>query len=440
MNIISWRLLSSDNYWRERSLIQNLTTAPHRSLTSLFFLKFCIVYSCTTFNKWPLGGSTRSWEGFLLFQHTLHTQHHNKQRPTRASLENQRRTTGELRNSKRSLADGTRSRRWRTWVLSTREELVEAEMFSLKWAQVMKIIQTEAPTNAMNQQRRCASSTTPTPTRTGRVWNVWKVDWVVSFAVLSALICPIQLCFRFERFKFELLHLIHYFISLITVYQWSLDVCWLLQSSIGRCQNAGWDSYLSQLQDRDQQDTVFSQSGCRKGCFRITGPMPTLWKWIFQEYSGKAWEGDMWRTVIQFIISWWYWAFISTLNSRTTMCKFNRIGCQWRGPFHEVQVHESTCIHPHRSGGELMDYLFTIDGTYQDEKKLYATLFDLLSFEKIAFNGTARLICELLMIALFVEPSTIFLVSANRWLSEEEYWEIRCYSPCRLAPLTRRRR
>lgn len=21
------------------------------------------------------------------------------------------------------------------------------------------------------------------------------------------------------------------------------------------------------------------------------------------------------------------------------MCKFNRIGCQWRGPFHEVQVH-----------------------------------------------------------------------------------------------------
>ena len=212
MNIISWRLLSTDNYWRERSLIQNLTTAPHRSITSLFLKKFCIVYSCTTFNKWPLGGSMRSWEGFLLFQHTLHTQHHNKQRPTRASLENQRRTTGELRNSKRSLADGTRSRRWRTWVLSTREELVEAEMFSLKWAQVMKIIQTEAPTNAMYQQRRCASSTTPTPTRTGRVWNVWKVDWVVSFAVLSALICPIQLCFRFERFKFESLHLIHYFI------------------------------------------------------------------------------------------------------------------------------------------------------------------------------------------------------------------------------------
>ena len=30
----------------------------------------------------------------------------------------------------------------------------------------------------------------------------------------------------------------------------------------------------------------------------------------------------------------------SLYHYRTTMCKFNRIGCQWRGPFHEVQVHE----------------------------------------------------------------------------------------------------
>lgn len=73
-------------------------------------------------------------------------------------------------------------------------------------------------------------------------------------------------------------------------------------------------------------------------------------------------------------------------EERTTMCKFNRIGCQWRGPFHEAVVHESTCVHPHRSGGDLMDYLFTVDEEHNNEKKLYATLFDLLSFEKIAFN------------------------------------------------------
>jgi len=33
-----------------------------------------------------------------------------------------------------------------------------------------------------------------------------------------------------------------------------------------------------------------------------------------------------------------------------------------------------------------MDYLFTVDEEHNNEKKLYATLFDLLSFEKIAFN------------------------------------------------------
>ncbi|EFX90213.1 hypothetical protein DAPPUDRAFT_190307 [Daphnia pulex] len=73
-------------------------------------------------------------------------------------------------------------------------------------------------------------------------------------------------------------------------------------------------------------------------------------------------------------------------EERTTMCKFSRIGCQWRGPFHEVVVHESVCVHPHRSGGELMEYLLNMDGNHQEEKKLYGTLFDLLSFEKIAFS------------------------------------------------------
>lgn len=34
-----------------------------------------------------------------------------------------------------------------------------------------------------------------------------------------------------------------------------------------------------------------------------------------------------------------------------------------------------------------MEYLLNMDGNHQEEKKLYATLFDLLSFEKIAFSG-----------------------------------------------------
>lgn len=73
-------------------------------------------------------------------------------------------------------------------------------------------------------------------------------------------------------------------------------------------------------------------------------------------------------------------------EERTTLCKFNRIGCQWSGPFHEILVHESVCVHPHRTGGELMDHLLATDGNHHEEKKLYSTMFDLLSFEKIAFN------------------------------------------------------
>lgn len=34
-----------------------------------------------------------------------------------------------------------------------------------------------------------------------------------------------------------------------------------------------------------------------------------------------------------------------------------------------------------------MEFLLNMDASHQEEKKLYATLFDLLSFEKIAFSG-----------------------------------------------------
>lgn len=34
-----------------------------------------------------------------------------------------------------------------------------------------------------------------------------------------------------------------------------------------------------------------------------------------------------------------------------------------------------------------MEYLSSVDGNLLEEKKLYSTLFDVLSFEKIAFSG-----------------------------------------------------
>lgn len=69
------------------------------------------------------------------------------------------------------------------------------------------------------------------------------------------------------------------------------------------------------------------------------------------------------------------------------MCKYNRIGCPWRGPVHERQEHESQCAHPNRSGLEVMEALKLIDEQMIEERKLYDSIFDLLSFEKIIFNG-----------------------------------------------------
>nr|CAD7204952.1 unnamed protein product [Timema douglasi] len=73
-------------------------------------------------------------------------------------------------------------------------------------------------------------------------------------------------------------------------------------------------------------------------------------------------------------------------EERITNCKFSRIGCPWRGPFHEETEHEAACVHPNRSGAEVMDALQEIDLKCEEEKRLYDCVFDLLSYEKITFN------------------------------------------------------
>lgn len=73
-------------------------------------------------------------------------------------------------------------------------------------------------------------------------------------------------------------------------------------------------------------------------------------------------------------------------EERPTDCKFARIGCQWRGPIHEVPTHEANCAHPKKSGAEVMVALQAHDEQAAEEKKLFLTLIDLLSYEKIIFN------------------------------------------------------
>ncbi|ERL92723.1 cysteine and histidine-rich protein 1 homolog isoform X1 [Dendroctonus ponderosae] len=73
-------------------------------------------------------------------------------------------------------------------------------------------------------------------------------------------------------------------------------------------------------------------------------------------------------------------------EERISWCKYNRIGCPWRGPEHERQEHENQCAHPHRSGAEVMESLLAMDQALVEEKKLYENIFDLLGYEKITFN------------------------------------------------------
>ncbi|KAI1301557.1 Cysteine and histidine-rich protein 1 -like protein [Halotydeus destructor] len=77
---------------------------------------------------------------------------------------------------------------------------------------------------------------------------------------------------------------------------------------------------------------------------------------------------------------------VDICEERLNRCGFSRIGCPWRGPFHELANHEEGCSHPKRSGREVIVALELLDKHAKEERKLYDCIFDLLSFEKITFN------------------------------------------------------
>lgn len=49
--------------------------------------------------------------------------------------------------------------------------------------------------------------------------------------------------------------------------------------------------------------------------------------------------------------------------------------------------HQENCSHPKKSGAEVMLALEATDATQSEDKKLFITLIELLSYEKIIFNG-----------------------------------------------------
>lgn len=55
--------------------------------------------------------------------------------------------------------------------------------------------------------------------------------------------------------------------------------------------------------------------------------------------------------------------------------------------FPAANEHERNCLHPQKSGYEVMAALEAHDVKIKEEKKMFNTLIDLLSYEKIIFNG-----------------------------------------------------
>lgn len=115
----------------------------------------------------------------------------------------------------------------------------------------------------------------------------------------------------------------------------------------------------------------------------------------FQRYFECSFQSfSLWLVFFHsfFVICVWhtcvvmYNADISPL-CRTSTCKYNRIGCPWRGPKHEIPEHEVHCVHPNRTGADVMEALRDIDARTLEERRLYDNIFDLLSYEKITFTG-----------------------------------------------------
>ena len=110
---------------------------------------------------------------------------------------------------------------------------------------------------------------------------------------------------------------------------------------------------------------------------------------------------------------------------RVTICQYSRIGCPWRGPFHERLEHERVCIHPHNTGAQVLEVLDAMEEKKKEERMLYDSLFDLLSCEKMLSHGkciqptnSRRIIIETFWQPLLPWLVPILLLRINRaWMS-----------------------
>ena len=77
-------------------------------------------------------------------------------------------------------------------------------------------------------------------------------------------------------------------------------------------------------------------------------------------------------------------------NERPTKCIYNRIGCQWEGPFHELTNHVDNCFkitHPFKNSKDILESLKEKEISLENEKQSLLSVINVFSFEKVSFNG-----------------------------------------------------
>jgi len=76
---------------------------------------------------------------------------------------------------------------------------------------------------------------------------------------------------------------------------------------------------------------------------------------------------------------------------RPIKCIYERIGCTWEGPYHELSEHSEQCAHPNRPCRDIIGFLKEKDANVEEEYQSLNTLVNFLSYEKVCFNGKKKL-------------------------------------------------
>lgn len=79
----------------------------------------------------------------------------------------------------------------------------------------------------------------------------------------------------------------------------------------------------------------------------------------------------------------------SECNERPTKCIYNRIGCHWEGPFHELSNHIDNCFkitHPFKNSKDILESLKEKEISLENEKQSLLSVINVFSFEKVCFN------------------------------------------------------